>query len=188
METTPTPAPYRGYGLLTAPLACFKKYATFSGRATASEFWYFFLFQTLVLLLLGLAFACIITQLAQLAMNDPANIEAFNSLMELAKIDGVESEAFAQANNAFGDSVVASLPESLMTIFGSLIIFHLAFVLFCLLPNLAVAARRLHDKGMSGWLNLLHLVPCGSIILYILCMGDSHRGSNQYGPSEKYPN
>ena len=31
-------------GFLEAIMVCFKKYATFSGRATRSEFWYFFLF------------------------------------------------------------------------------------------------------------------------------------------------
>jgi len=31
-------------GFLEAIMVCFKKYATFSGRANRSEFWYFFLF------------------------------------------------------------------------------------------------------------------------------------------------
>lgn len=30
--------------------ACFSKYATFSGRATRSEFWYFYLFYILVII------------------------------------------------------------------------------------------------------------------------------------------
>ena len=32
---------------------CFNKYADFTGRATRSEFWWFFLFQVLVLLIAG---------------------------------------------------------------------------------------------------------------------------------------
>lgn len=34
--------------------ACFSKYATFSGRATRSEYWFFFLFYILVLLAVSL--------------------------------------------------------------------------------------------------------------------------------------
>lgn len=41
---------------MTAVSACFKKYATFSGRARRSEYWYFFLFCTLVSVVLGLIF------------------------------------------------------------------------------------------------------------------------------------
>lgn len=60
--------------------------------------------------------------------------------------------------------------------------------LFTLIPSLAVTCRRLHDTDKSGILLLLYLVPLiGSIILLIYCCGDSQRGTNQYGPSEKYP-
>ena len=39
-----------------------------------------------------------------------------------------------------------------------------------LLPNLGVTARRLHDIGKSGWLQLIALIPViGWIILVILC-------------------
>ncbi len=35
-----------------------------------------------------------------------------------------------------------------------------------LIPSLAVSARRLHDIGKSGWLQLLHLIPLlGTLIL-----------------------
>ena len=34
--------------------ACFSKYATFSGRATRSEFWYFYLFYILVIVAVSL--------------------------------------------------------------------------------------------------------------------------------------
>ena len=38
-----------------------------------------------------------------------------------------------------------------------------------LLPCLSVGARRLHDRNLSGWLQLLYLLPClGAIILLIL--------------------
>lgn len=64
----------------------------------------------------------------------------------------------------------------------------LLWSLFTLIPSLAVTCRRLHDTSKSGILLLLYLVPLiGSIILLIYCCEDSQRGTNQYGPSEKYP-
>ena len=40
------------------------------------------------------------------------------------------------------------------------------YSLFSLVPSLAVGARRLHDTGRSGWLQLLGLIPIiGWIIL-----------------------
>ena len=41
---------------MTAISTCFKKYATFSGRARRSEYWYFFLFTAVVSTVLGLIF------------------------------------------------------------------------------------------------------------------------------------
>lgn len=57
------------------------------------------------------------------------------------------------------------------------------------LPSLGVSVRRLHDTGRSGWMLLLGLIPLvGLIILFVFCgCLDSERGTNKYGPSEKYP-
>lgn len=64
----------------------------------------------------------------------------------------------------------------------------LLWALFTLLPSLAVECRRLHDTNKSGALLLLNLVPlAGPILLIIFFCEDSQRGTNQYGPSEKYP-
>jgi len=55
------------------------------------------------------------------------------------------------------------------------------------LPSLAVAIRRLHDVGKSGWFYLWILLPlAGSIILLIQFCKDSEPGDNQFGPSTKY--
>ena len=49
----------------------------------------------------------------------------------------------------------------------------LASIVF-IIPSLAAGARRLHDTGRSGWLQLLMLIPCiGSIILIIWWCEDS---------------
>jgi uncharacterized membrane protein YhaH (DUF805 family) len=57
-----------------------------------------------------------------------------------------------------------------------------------LLPALAVGARRLHDIGRSGWWLLIGLVPfVGAILLIVWFCQDSQPGSNEHGPSPKYP-
>jgi hypothetical protein len=54
-----------------------------------------------------------------------------------------------------------------------------------LLPSLAVAVRRLHDAGRTGWWLLLGLIPIiGWIVLLVFYVQDS-QGPNAYGPSLK---
>lgn len=55
-----------------------------------------------------------------------------------------------------------------------------------LIPSLAVAARRLHDSGRSGWLQLISLIPIiGIIVLIVFWCQDSAAGENKHGPSPK---
>lgn len=56
------------------------------------------------------------------------------------------------------------------------------FCLAILLPSLGVTARRLHDLGKSGWMQLLCLVPVvGGLIVLILCIPEGDKESNAYG-------
>ncbi len=50
------------------------------------------------------------------------------------------------------------------------------------IPLLAVGSRRLHDRGQSGWLQLLYLVPCGSLVLIVFFALEGTPGDNMYGP------
>ncbi|MNW48585.1 Inner membrane protein YhaH [compost metagenome] len=55
-----------------------------------------------------------------------------------------------------------------------------------LLPSLAVAVRRLHDTGRSGWMLLLSLIPLvGSIIVLVFLCMDSEVSDNRYGSNQK---
>ncbi len=60
------------------------------------------------------------------------------------------------------------------------------YLLAIILPGLAVAVRRLHDIGKSGWMILITLIPLiGSIWLLVLLVTDSNPGDNEYGPNPK---
>lgn len=79
-------------------------------------------------------------------------------------------------------SIVASVIDRVigMSIVGLLVSLAL------LLPGLAVAIRRLHDTGRSGWWVLIALIPIvGAIILIVFCVQDSQPGQNPYGPNPK---
>lgn len=60
------------------------------------------------------------------------------------------------------------------------------FGLALICPTLAVAVRRLHDIGKSGWYYLFALIPLvGAIILLVWFVKDSEPGDNIYGPNPK---
>ena len=111
---------------------CFSNFANFQGRARRSEFWWFFLFSSVILFVVQV-------------------------LLAFAPDGFLDSTAFA---------VIAS------SIVGIVL----------LIPFYAVGARRLHDTGKSGWLQLLVLIPClGAIILYVLWAQTGSQADNQYG-------
>lgn len=60
------------------------------------------------------------------------------------------------------------------------------FALLILVPYIAVAIRRLHDIGKSGWWYLLAFIPIvGLLVLLYFFVLDSQPGSNQYGDNPK---
>ena len=96
--------------------SCLSKYATFSGRASRPEFWWFFLFQILISLaasMLG---------------------ETINGLVALGLV----------------------------------------------LPALAVATRRLHDIGKSGWWQVIMLTVIGLLVLIYWWVQPTDEGGNAY--------
>lgn len=59
--------------------------------------------------------------------------------------------------------------------------------LFCILPNLAITTRRMHDIGRSGWTQLLGFIPIIGVFMlltYELRPGD--KGVNVYGERTGY--
>ena len=61
-------------------------------------------------------------------------------------------------------------------------ILYYVYALAVLIPSLAVAVRRLHDTGRTGWWILIGLVPLvGLIVLLVFMFTDGEQGSNRYG-------
>lgn len=77
----------------------------------------------------------------------------------------------------------------IVTLAAGLIKFPLLASLYSLallVPTLAVAVRRLHDIGKSGWWLLIGLVPvAGGIWLLVLLCLDSQQGNNAWGANPK---
>ncbi|MDO3384670.1 DUF805 domain-containing protein [Gilvimarinus sp. SDUM040013] len=62
----------------------------------------------------------------------------------------------------------------------------LVYGLAVLIPGIAVAARRLHDTGRTGWWLLIAFVPViGFIVLLVFMVMDSKPGDNEYGACPK---
>ena len=123
---------------------CLSHYADFNGRATRSEFWWFFLFCSLITFVISI----------------PATV-----LLILAVANSGSSAGIAL--------IVAGI-----VLFAAAIVFSLAMVV----PNLAVGCRRLHDKGLSGWLQLIQLISPGIIVLWVMWALEGDQQANQYGP------
>lgn len=77
----------------------------------------------------------------------------------------------------------------IVTLVAGLIRFPLLASLYSLallVPTLAVAVRRLHDIGKSGWWLLIGLVPVvGGIWLLVLLCLDSQPDNNAWGANPK---
>lgn len=91
------------------------------------------------------------------------------------------SEYWYWALAVFIVSVVAGIIDAII----GLQFFQYVVPLATLVPGLAVGARRLHDTGRSGWLQLIGIIPIiGWIILIVWFVTDSHP-DNEYGPNPK---
>ena len=82
-------------------------------------------------------------------------------------------EAKEDFRNHITGTTAAGLPYGL---------FNFLYILAVIIPGLAVAVRRLHDVGKSGWFSLIILIPVVGIIwLFILLCKKGIDGENKYG-------
>lgn len=134
----PLSQPFYGAPIGVAVKRFFKKYATFRGRASRAEFWWWFLVSYLISFVLGLLGQVI-------AGPQPQPPVAATT----------EAEVAAYATAVFGWVAQASILSWI-------------WALATLVGTLALSARRLHDTGRSGWWYLIGLIPLvGAIILIV---------------------
>jgi len=63
---------------------------------------------------------------------------------------------------------------------------YAAVAVLTIIPGLAVAVRRLHDVGKSGWFYFIVLIPLvGAIWLLVLFCTEGEQGTNKWGPNPK---
>lgn len=140
---------------------CYSKYLNAKGRARRSEFWWFYLFATIV----SYVPMFIVRSAHTAAAEKFANQITLDNMDEMMKkAESVDSQFL------------------LYYILISVAVFFLVS-----LPLITAQIRRLHDVGKSGhfmWLYLLCGV--GGLIPLILCIPDGNPAPNQYGPSPKY--
>lgn len=75
------------------------------------------------------------------------------------------------------DSIISRGSSTPLQIFSSL------YSLALIIPSVAIAVRRLHDTGRSGWNYLWGLLPViGWIMLLIWLCTKGDAGNNAYGP------
>ena len=69
-------------------------------------------------------------------------------------------------------------------------VLYAVVLLALIIPGLAVAVRRLHDTGRSGWWLLVAFIPIvGAIVLLIFLVLDSENAPNRWGlppPGSRY--
>ncbi|MCI4011224.1 DUF805 domain-containing protein [Brevibacterium sp. ZH18] len=122
----------------------FKKYATFSGRASRSEYWWVALFGFLIQLI---PLVLIIVGVAM-------------SAGSAAAADPYDPAAMQAASSGAG-SIVGLIGTVLMGLLG----------LAMIVPTLALTWRRLHDGNFAGPFFFLTFIPTvGSIILLVLTL------------------
>lgn len=130
--------------------SCLSKYATFTGRAPRSEFWWFWVFTILV-------------DIAAVILGSMFFTGAFNGPVMGGGMHGWYMVAYSNW-----------LPG----------LAHLALFL----PSLAVAVRRLHDVGRSGWWLLIMFVPLfGILVLLFWWVQPSEPRTNAHGGAPLLP-
>lgn len=86
-------------------------------------------------------------------------------------------------------TLINAIVAIVIGIIGSLIGLGWLYYIYCLavlIPSLAVAVRRLHDTGRSGWWILISLIPfIGGLWLLVLMCLDSQPETNGWGANPK---
>lgn len=119
----------------------FRNYATFSGRAGRAEFWWAYLFQTILGMISGVLLSIAII------------IVVFSMAFDGAATGTIATDAGGRV------ALTQTTIDVFMAVVWVTVVGLSVTTLPTLLPSIAVTVRRLHDTNRSGWWYLLTLVP-----------------------------
>ncbi|MGG7306767.1 DUF805 domain-containing protein [Curtobacterium sp. AB451] len=147
----PVGVPWHGATFVSAFPRFFRGYTVFRGRAARPEFWWWALWSFLIVQALQIPWAIGIVTWR------PGPVSAADSAM----LDDA-----MRSFNPFPvwGYLLGSLPPIAQIGIG----LYGVVLLVIALPWIAIAVRRLHDSGRSGWWVLLYLVRIGNIVLLVL--------------------
>jgi uncharacterized membrane protein YhaH (DUF805 family) len=146
-------------------IKCLRHYADFSGRARRKEYWMFMLFSMITAIVIGVLMILVF----MLTKN-----HYYNELIPYGLSE--EQVRAVQIGNL----------NYMKAIYNVSSIVYLSYSIIMILPSMAVAVRRLHDIGKSGWNFFIGLIPLvGAIILIVWYCKDSEAGENQWGATPK---
>ena len=60
-------------------------------------------------------------------------------------------------------------------------ILSIIYLLLLIPPSISVTARRLHDRGCSGWWQLLYLTIIGTLVITVLTVLPATEDENKWG-------
>ena len=78
---------------------------------------------------------------------------------------------------------IATILDSIL--FGNPALFYTVVALGLFIPSLAVAVRRMHDIGKSGWLLLITIIPLIGLIVIFWLATETKQEINQWGQPAK---
>jgi uncharacterized membrane protein YhaH (DUF805 family) len=157
--------------MLNSVKSTFRQYATFYGREDRRTYLNFVIFQVITFFL-GLLIVVICWYAAGLTLNDASSNQHLDTTAWLSA------------------GIWGLLSLGVVTVYT-------IFLVASLVPYLALQSRRLHDANFSAWWLLLHLVPVGTLALFIMnCFNSVHgdsmfenegRPRNRVSASERTP-
>jgi uncharacterized membrane protein YhaH (DUF805 family) len=146
--------PIRKFGFGEAVKRGLSQWTDYSGRATVAEYWWFTLFQLLVLMPLYIIFLVV-------------------DVVVVGTSTKVDSTTGQSTSNISSGGVIT-------LVILAIVLFVVALLFF--FPHLALLVRRLHDTDKSGWWCLISFVPFGGLVILIFTLMPATPGPNQYGP------
>ena len=155
-------------GCVQAIKNCTNKYCTFAGRARRSEYWYFVIISSIIIMIPIILISITIVLFVTDNTDNKQRLYGPNEDQNSTDYNNNDS------NNSLGIGVY-------------IIIFIAVIVeIILIIPLISATVRRLHDSGRSGCYYFLSFIPLLDILLLVFLLEDSQQNINEYGSSPKY--